>query len=141
MYGKNFDGIKGGVKDNGDNHYNVDVTLENMTDDRIGNWEIWIPVNYEIQNIWNAKIIDHYDNKYTIHNAEWNQDISVDGSVSFGMTVTCSDKVEMPSYVYTTTSRQTAKETDYKFEFKKHRQKDKKIYGPNYYYKPKAGTA
>lgn len=104
--------------DNGNNHYTMYVILENMTDERIDNWEIWVPVNYEIQNIWNARIIDHYDNKYTIHNAEWNQDIPVGGSVSFGMTVTCSDKPEIPWYVYTTTHRQDVRETDYKVEFR-----------------------
>lgn len=112
--------IKCDITDNGDNHYNLDVTLENMTDDKIDNWEIWVPVNYEIQNIWNAKIIDHYDNKYTIHNAEWNQDIPAGGSVSFGMTVTCSDKPEMPWYVYTNTHRRKIRETDYKVEFRKY---------------------
>lgn len=121
--------IKYDTTDNGDNQYSVAVTLENMTGDRIDNWEIWIPVNFEIQDIWNAEIIDHYDNDYTIHNAGWNQDIPAGGSVSFGMTVTCSNEVEMPHYVYNTTSIHTVNDTDYTVEFKKHRQKDKKFTG------------
>lgn len=112
-----------------DHHYNVDVTLENMTDERIDNWEIRIPANYEIENIWNAKITDHYDNRYKIHNAEWNQDIPVDGSVSFGMTVICEEEIEMPAYTYTAGLMQRVHETDYKVEFKNHSQWENKFSG------------
>ena len=35
-----------------DKHYNVEVTLENVTDKKIDNWEIDLPANYEIENIW-----------------------------------------------------------------------------------------
>ncbi len=112
-----------------DNHYNVDVTLENMTDERIDNWEICIPANYEIENIWNAKVTDYMDGGYTIHNAEWNQDIAVGGSVSFGMMVSCSEEVEMPEYVYTLGLSELLDEKEYKIEFKKHSQWDGKFNG------------
>lgn len=112
-----------------DNHYNVDVTLENMTDERIDNWEICIPANYEIENIWNAKVTDYTDGEYTIHNAEWNQDIAVGGSVSFGMMVSCSEELEMPEYVYTLGLSELLDEKEYKIEFKKHSQWDGKFNG------------
>lgn len=112
-----------------DDHYNVDVTLENMTDERIDNWEICIPANYEIENIRNATIIDHMDGEYTIHNTEWNQDIAVGGSVSFGMTVVCSEEVEMPVYVYTLGLSEMLEETEYKIEFRKQNRKDGRFNG------------
>lgn len=112
-----------------DNRYNVDVTLENWRDERIDNWEIRIPANYEIENIWNATIIDHIDNEYTIHNAEANQDIAVGGSVSFGMTVVCSEQVEMPVYVFTTGLSNRLEETEYKMEFRKQRREGGKFDG------------
>lgn len=110
-------------------HYNVDVTLDNMTDERIDNWEICIPANYEIENIWNAKIIDHLGDEYTIHNAEWNQDISLEGSVSFGMTVKCSEEVKMPEYAYTTGLYERLSGTKYKVEFRKNSRWDDKFNG------------
>nr|MBP3598497.1 cellulose binding domain-containing protein [Eubacterium sp.] len=110
-------------------HCNVDVTLKNVTDERIDNWEICLPANYEIENIWNAKITDEIDGEYTIHNAEWNQDIEVDGTVSFGMTVKTSEEVEFPEYVDTTGLCQMVKEDKYKIEFKKHSQWDNTFNG------------
>ena len=107
-----------------DHHYNVDVTLENMTDERIDNWVICIPANYKIENIWNAKVMDDTDGEYTIHNAEWNQDIAVGGSVSFGMTVSCDGEVEIPKYAYTLGLSKRLDEKEYKIEFKKHSQWD-----------------
>lgn len=110
--------IKYDITDNGNNYYNIDVTLENILDEKIDNWEIWIPVNYEIRKIWDAKIIDHYDGKYVIHCTESNQDIPVGGSVSFGMTATCSDKPEMPRFVNTFAKRKDVREKDYKVELR-----------------------
>lgn len=112
-----------------DNHYNVDVILENMTDERIDNWTICIPANYRIENIWNAKVTDDTDGEYTIHNAEWNQDIAVGGSVSFGMTVSCSGELGIPEYVYTLGLSKRLNESEYKIEFKKHSQWDGRFNG------------
>lgn len=117
------------ITSHSDNHYNVEVTLENWTDERIDNWEICIPANYEIENIWNATIIDHIDDEYTIHNAEFNQDIAVGGSVTFGMTVECSEQVKMPVYVFTTGLSNRLEETEYKIEFRRQNRKDGKFDG------------
>ena len=40
----------------------------------------------DIENIWNAKIVSHYDNVYVIKNAGWNQNINASGQVTFGFT-------------------------------------------------------
>lgn len=117
------------ITNHSDNHYNVDVTLENRTEERIDNWEIRIPANYKIENIWNATIIDHIDDEYTIHNAEFNQDIAAYGSVTFGMTVECSEQVKMPVYVFTTGISNRLEETEYKIEFRRQSRKDGKFDG------------
>ena len=121
--------IKYDLTDNGNNYYDIDVTLENMQDYKIDNWEIWIPVNYEIRDIRDAKVIDHYEGKYTIHSTESNQDIPVGGSVSFHMTATCSDKPEMPRFVYSFTERKEVREEDYKVEFRKNSRRKRQFTG------------
>lgn len=35
-------------------------------------WEIKIPADFEIKNIWNAKVVSEQDSEYVIHNADWN---------------------------------------------------------------------
>lgn len=68
-------------------HYNAEMTLKNISEDSIENWEIAFMFDGEIENIWNAKIVSHRDNMYVIKNAGWNQDIKADASTSFGFTV------------------------------------------------------
>lgn len=47
-----------------DKHYNLEVTLTNVTDEKIDDWEIRVPVNFEIENIWNARITDKQEGDY-----------------------------------------------------------------------------
>lgn len=54
------------IAEHWDNHYNVQVTLKNVTDEKIDNWEIDLPADYEIENIWNAAISDSDETMYTI---------------------------------------------------------------------------
>ena len=44
------------------------------------------PLEQSISNIWNASIEEVHEDYFVIKNAGWNQDIAVDGSVSFGIT-------------------------------------------------------
>ncbi len=81
-----------------DKHYNLEVTLTNLTDEKIDDWEIRVPVNFEIENIWNARITDRQEGEYMIHNAEWNQDIPHKGSISFGMTIMGEEEPVLPQY-------------------------------------------
>lgn len=81
-----------------DKHYNLEVTLTNVTDEKIDDWEIRVPVNFEIENIWNARITDKQEGEYMIHNAEWNQDIPHKGSISFGMTISGEEEPVLPQY-------------------------------------------
>lgn len=85
-----------------DHHYNADVTITNLSGEQIENWEICFPLADTIENIWNAKIISNEDGEYIIRNADWNQDILSEQSVSFGMTVAYEDEISYPDYCYLT---------------------------------------
>ena len=81
-----------------DKHYNAEVEIKNLTEDKIDDWEISFGFKNEIVNIWNANITE-YDEElelYTIRNADWNQDIAAGGTVSFGMTVSYEDLIDSP---------------------------------------------
>lgn len=79
-----------------DNHYNADVEIKNISGEAIDDWELEFDFKDKIENIWNAAITSKKDNTYVIRNADWNQDIPVDGKVSFGMTVKYSGEIEFP---------------------------------------------
>lgn len=86
-----------------DRHYNVDVTLRNITGDRIDDWELCFLFEDKIENIWNAKITDQKEGEWVvIRNADWNQDIAADKTVTFGMTVCYDGEIEMPEDFYLT---------------------------------------
>lgn len=74
------------VQSEWENHYTAEMTLKNTGKNEIGNWEIAFVYDGEIENIWHAKIVSHYDNVYVIKNAGWNQNINADGQVTFGFT-------------------------------------------------------
>ncbi len=103
-----------------DNHYNVNVTLTNLTNEQLEDWEIRIPANFEIENIWNAETQTYEDGQYTIHNAEWNQDIPLNGTVSFGMTVKCEKDLKLPQYADVTRICLGVNKKLYKVELKKY---------------------
>lgn len=87
-----------------DKHYNAEVEIKNLTEDKIDDWEISFGFKNEIVNIWNANITE-YDEElelYTIRNADWNQDIAAGGTVSFGMTVSYEDLIDSPRDWYLT---------------------------------------
>lgn len=70
-----------------ENYYNVNVTLNNISEDKIENWEIEFAFEDKIESVWNAKVTYNENGKYKIKNDDWNQDIPMDGTVTFGMTV------------------------------------------------------
>lgn len=80
------------IKERWENHYNAEVTVKNLTDEMIDNWAVAFDYGDEIEHIWNAQIIAHEGNSYTIKCLDWNQDIPANGSVTFGMTVQYADE-------------------------------------------------
>ena len=94
-----------------DLHYNADVTITNLSEEKIDDWEICFPFNNTIEHIWNATIISAEDGEYLIHNADWNQDIQAGESVSFGMTVAYDNKISFPEYCYLTRDSQRVRDS------------------------------
>lgn len=69
-----------------DNGFNATITIRNTGVTPIENWCMSFPLEQEIANIWNASIEETYEDFYVIKNVGWNQDIPVNGSISFGIT-------------------------------------------------------
>ena len=114
-----------------DHHYNMDVTVKNISGDRIDDWEIGLTFKNKIENIWNAKITNQNEaeNQYTIKNATWNQDIKADDSVSFGMTVYYENEIDEMKDYYLTRMCQATDQNDYKIEYEEYSHWDNKVTG------------
>lgn len=101
-----------------ENHYNVDVTLLNISDMIIEDWEVFFYFKGKIENIWNAKVLDSDDGESVlIHNAGWNQDIKEDKAVTFGMTVSYEDEIEFPDECYLTRGLYEADADSYSVQY------------------------
>ena len=83
-------------------HCNVEVVIKNTLEEKIEDWEVRFDLEAEIENIWNASVKEKNECTYTIHNANWNQDIEIGQTVIFGMTLKCSDNIEFPDKVFLT---------------------------------------
>ncbi len=94
-----------------DHHYNADVKITNLSEEKIDDWEICFPFDDTIEHIWNATIVSAEDGEYLIHNADWNQDIQAGESVSFGMTVAYDSNISYPEYCYLTRDSQRVRDS------------------------------
>lgn len=72
------------LQDVWDNSFNAVVRIENTTDEAIHDWHMSMDSPNELSDVWNAHILSCENGSYVIENAEWNQDIAVDGYVEFG---------------------------------------------------------
>lgn len=77
--------------------YTATITVKNTGDSIIENWCMSFPLEQNISNIWNATIEKSHKNFYVVKNVGWNQDISVGGEISFGITV-YEQFTDFPSY-------------------------------------------
>lgn len=74
------------------NYYNANITINNISDSDIENWEITFNTPNKITNIWCAKITNHIQDCYTIKNVDWNKDINSHSSITFGITASYEEK-------------------------------------------------
>jgi len=99
------------------NHANVDFTFTNTGDRVIHNWYFTFNLLYNIDNIWNARIIERDETgTYTICNSTWNQDIPVGSSVTVGMTLSSETEENltvMPSWYLLNTTTKSVDAADY----------------------------
>lgn len=100
-----------------DNHYNLNVTLYNLTGEKIDDWEMCFSFNNKIEHIWNATITKSNENIVFIKNAGWNQDIDAMGSVTFGMTISYDEMIEFPEACYLTRDRIDVPKEDYTIKY------------------------
>ena len=81
-----------------DGGYCAECSITNTSNSILEDWAIELSfINNKIENIWNASINSNNGYNYIIGNAEWNQDIRIGDSVSFGM-VLSGDFSEFPSF-------------------------------------------
>ena len=73
------------------NHYSAEVTVKNISSEKIEDWELSFNLDGKISQIWDAHIVDEKDKAYIVKNNKWNQDIEVGGTVKFGLIVEYSD--------------------------------------------------
>lgn len=113
-----------------ENHYNADVTITNLSDTRIDDWEISFSFQNKIEHIWNARISeeDKENSRYTVKNADWNQDIEKNEFVTFGMTVYYEDEMDEVSDYYLTRVCLEA-DVDYDINYKEYSRWDNKVNG------------
>lgn len=113
-----------------DGHYNMDVTLLNISGDMIDDWEICFDFKDKIENIWNAKVVAEEEGEsVTIRSVDWNQDIDEDQAVTFGMTVSYEGEIEYPLECYLTRERCEVAEGNYSVEYIQHNKLAEHVWG------------
>ncbi len=68
-----------------DKHSIVEFTIKNDGTKPIKNWHLTFVSPYKIESIWCASVSESNGEAYTISNLDWNKDIPVGGSVTFGI--------------------------------------------------------
>ena len=79
-----------------DNGYQAEITVSNIGDNLIEDWNLLFEMDAEIYQIWNASIGTHEDNLYIIQNNSWNADIAPAQNVSFGYVAAYEEQVVLP---------------------------------------------
>lgn len=97
--------------------FNGNITVKNTSDKSIEDWVLSFEMPHEITNIWNAVISSHNGNSYVIKNANWNQDIPVGGSISFGFSAKADNQVQIPSSYNMPINESITKQEDYSIDF------------------------
>lgn len=119
------------VTDKWDGHYNMNITLLNISGYVVEDWELCFDFEDKIENIWNAKITDcdEKNKQVTIRNADWNQDIAVDEKVTFGMTVRYEDEIHLPGECYLTKEEFSVDKERYSVQYRENSKWDGHVNG------------
>ncbi len=64
--------------------YSSSISIKNLTNEEIEDWQMSFDFNYEIKDIWNAKLRNKNKNTYYLDNTGYNQNISKLGEVNLG---------------------------------------------------------
>ena len=97
-----------------------EITINNLSDKVIENWQIEMEFPQEITNIWNAEIVSNENKVYNIKNAGGNNavNIPIGVSVTFGFTGTCEDEIISPQNVRLVTGKANAEDESYCIDYK-----------------------
>lgn len=76
--------------------YQVNVTVKNISDETIHNWQLSFDLTDEITSIWNGTITSVSDG-VVVKNAQYNQDIRQGETVSFGFIASGAETIQIPS--------------------------------------------
>lgn len=74
------------LRDAWNDGYNIDMTIDNISDEDIDSWALEMKFNGTISNIWGASIKNRDESRYLIKHLEWNQDIKSGKDVTLGFT-------------------------------------------------------
>ena len=69
-----------------DNGYQGQISITNNSDSNLVNWDLEFDLSNEINNIWDAEIVEKGNGSYTIENTEWNREISAGETITVGFT-------------------------------------------------------
>ncbi len=105
------------VTDAWDGAFNAEVKLANTGDAEICDWALTFEFAHEIQNLWNATVVEHTGNTYVIKNVDWNANIKPGESVTFGMTVLCDGEIAFPENFSFVMEEESVTVQDYSAEF------------------------
>lgn len=84
------------VKSVWDGAFNADVKVENTGENIICDWVLSFTFAHEIQNLWDATILECTETGYVIKNNDWNANINPGEDIGFGMTVLCDESISFP---------------------------------------------
>lgn len=76
--------------------YQVNVTVKNISNETIHNWEISFDLTDEITSIWNGTVTNGFDG-VVVKNAQYNQDIRAGETSSFGFIASGNETIQIPS--------------------------------------------
>lgn len=79
--------INYGIEEKWQDGFKAEVTITNQSTITLVDWAIKCNFDYEITNIWNAKIKTHEDSIYEFENAGYNADIKPGEKITFGFIV------------------------------------------------------
>lgn len=114
-----YDGyeVEFNVTDAWDSAFNAEVKIANIGDADICDWALTFEFAHEIQNLWNATVVEHTGNTYVIKNADWNANIKPGEGVAFGMTVLCDGEIAFPENFSFVMEEEYVTTQDYSAEF------------------------
>lgn len=74
--------------------FNGEITINNTSNEQIEAWTLTFDANYDIIDVWNAKLLSENEHSYEIANQLWTTPINPGESASFGFTADKSATVD-----------------------------------------------